>query len=178
MHLAATVPASAETPAISHRYRRQQMTELNLFNHPMRRVLADPVFGWPLFPGESAGGDSGESTEFTYRPAADIRDAGSEFVIDLDLPGVPKDSAKVEFHNGHLTVEAQRSAKPEVLNGENGEARWTRRERVAGPYRRSFRIPETVDVSRIQAGFEDGVLTLVLPKLEKAQPRQIEVKVN
>ena len=35
------------------------MTELNLFNHPMRRVLADPVFGWPLFPGESAGGESG-----------------------------------------------------------------------------------------------------------------------
>ncbi len=154
------------------------MNDLSLLNHPMRRFFADPVFGWPLFPGESTSADSSESTEFTYRPAADIRDAGNEFVIEVDLPGVPKDSVKVEFHNGYLTVEAQRSAKPELLAGKDSEARWSRRERVAGPYRRSFRIPEVVDVSGIRADSRDGVLTLVLPKLERAQPRQIEVSVN
>ncbi len=154
------------------------MNDLTLFNHPMRRLFADPVFGWPLFPGESTGADSGESTEFTYRPAVDIRDAGAEFVIEIDLPGVPKEAARVQFHDGCLTVEAQRSGGAEVLNGKEGDARWSRRERVAGPYRRSFRIPEVVDVSSIRAESQDGVLTLVLPKLEKAQPRQIEVSVH
>ena len=55
---------------------------------------------------------------------------------------------------------------------------WTRRERVSGKFRRSFEVPDSVDPSRIRAESKDGVLTVVLPKLEKVQPRQIEVSVH
>lgn len=61
---------------------------------------------------------------------------------------------------------------------ENGRARWTHRERALGRFRRSFRVPETVDVSAIRAESRDGVLTITLPKAEKALPRQIEVTVH
>lgn len=60
----------------------------------------------------------------------------------------------------------------------NGRTVWSRRERVTGRFRRAFRLPETVDVSRIRAESRDGVLTITLPKLEQALPRRIEVAVH
>ncbi len=149
------------------------MTELTLFNRPLGGFRAQPLFGWPLLPRAIRKDDAPEIGDCVCAPAVDVRDAGSEFLIEVDLPGVPKDAATVEFHDGRLTVEAKRApgAAPAAV-------RWTRRERAAATFRRSFRIPETVDASRIRAESKDGVLTVSLPKLEKAQPRRIEVSVH
>lgn len=63
-------------------------------------------------------------------------------------------------------------------NDRNDRTVWSHRERVTGRFRRTFRLPETVDVSRIRAESRDGVLTITLPKLEQALPRRIEVAVH
>lgn len=60
----------------------------------------------------------------------------------------------------------------------NGKTVWSHRERLTGRFRRTFLVPETVDVSGIRAETRDGVLTITLPKLEKALPRRIEVSVH
>ena len=66
----------------------------------------------------------------------------------------------------------------EVSPNGNDRPVWSHRERVTGRFRRTFRLPETVDVSRIRAESRDGVLTITLPKLEQALPRRIEVAVH
>ena len=159
------------------------MTHLTLFNPSFRRLFADPFFGLPV-----GFGDGGENGAARWTPPADVRDSDSEFRIDAELPGVSRENISVRFHDGHLILEGRRGepSGTEAADGSCGDGAansappvaWTRRERVSGKFRRSFEVPDSVDPSRIRAESKDGVLTVVLPKLEKAQPRQIEVSVH
>ena len=84
----------------------------------------------------------------------DIRDTGDAYVLEADLPGFKKDDLNLERHN-----EAE----------EKGEGGYLRQERSYGSFSRSFST-EGVDVSAMQAKFNDGVLTLSMPKLTKKEP--------
>lgn len=75
-------------------------------------------------------------------------------------------------------TDAEPSSDATNGNDRNDRTVWSHRERVTGRFRRTFRLPETVDVSRIRAESRDGVLTITLPKLEQALPRRIEVAVH
>ncbi len=158
------------------------MTQMNLFPTSVRRLFADPFFAPLELP--SFGNGTGDGP-VAWTPPVDVRDSDTEVRIDMELPGVSREDISVRFHDGRLTIEGRRSHE---TNG-NGEAEsdvslarpasgWTRRERFQGVYRRTFSVPDTVDVSAIKAETRDGVLTLTLPKLEKAHPRQIEVQVH
>ena len=106
-------------------------------------------------------------------------------MVEAELPGIAREDIAVRYHDGRLILEGQREdvreAGPEAgpeAGAANGAAAWLRRERMVGRFHRSFDLPESVDNSNIRAETKDGVLRVVLPKLEKAQPRQIEVSVN
>jgi HSP20 family protein len=100
----------------------------------------------------------------------DVIRRDGEVVLRIDLPGADQDSIDVTTDHGVLTVSAKRSE-------EYGEQdRLVVRERLMGSYTRKIRLGETVDTEKIEASYDNGVLTIVLPVQEKAKPRKVEIK--
>ena len=108
-----------------------------------------------------------------WSPAVDIYDKGGEVVIHAEIPGIKKDDIDVRVENNVLTIRGKKERKEEVK-----DEGYVRTERTYGSFSRSFSLPTTVALDKIQADYKDGVLTLSIPKSEEAKPRQIEVKVS
>jgi len=106
-------------------------------------------------------------------PAADVLETRDALKVILDLPGHRPAELDVKVEDGTLTVRGERSIA-ELQEGE----RWLRRERTAGGFTRSFKLPTNVDANRVEARFEHGVLTVTLPRREDTLPRRIDVKVQ
>lgn len=102
-------------------------------------------------------------------PAVDIYETPEELVLLADLPGVGKDQLEVRVEEDVLTIRGlpQRSVP--------GEPLWEEFE--LPNFFRQFELSEVIDQEKISADFKNGVLTLHLPKSQRARPRQIEVKV-
>lgn len=92
----------------------------------------------------------------SFLPSADLVDAGNEYHIRLDVPGISKDRLKVDVADGTLTVRGERDAD------ETGT--YLKRERRYGAFLRSFTLPEPVGKKDITARFKDGVLILTVKK--------------
>ena len=108
----------------------------------------------------------------SWMPAVDIyEDAKGDVVLKAELPAVKREDIKLSMENLTLTIEAERHVDTEVQR-----ERYHRIERAYGAFRRSFTLPATVDASRIDAQYQDGLLTIRLPRREESKPRQIEVK--
>ncbi|HYO54274.1 Hsp20/alpha crystallin family protein, partial [Archangium sp.] len=87
-------------------------------------------------------------------------------------PGHDPKSIEVKVENDTLTLKSERKVERSDKDGAR------RLERSFGVYARSFVLPRTVDASRVEARYENGVLTLTVPRREEARPRVVEVKVN
>ncbi len=113
-----------------------------------------------------------DSTSNLTQFRTDIIDKGSEFVLQADLPGFKKEEIKIDLNNDTLSIRAEHNEDKEVK-----EENFVRRERRYGSFSRSFDI-SNIDRDKISASYNDGVLELTLPKLERTVPaaRQIEVK--
>jgi len=105
-------------------------------------------------------------------PPVDIYDLGEELVVEMDLPGLRKEEIEVQMDGDVLTVRGERRRPPEEGR------RYARSERVFGPFERSFSINVPIKVEEVRASYENGVLTLHLPKAEEARPRRIKVEVE
>ena len=92
-----------------------------------------------------------------------------EVELRFDLPGIDPESLEVTVDRGLLTVSAKRAE--EYAEGENPY----RRERVMGTFTRRVSLSDTIDAEKIDAGYTNGVLSVRLPLLEKAQPRKVEI---
>ena len=119
---------------------------------------------------EALGGWNGETVSSAWTPSVDVREDKEHLTITLDLPGVKPEDVKISLENQVLTI---RGEKRQV--SEQTDERWHRYERSYGSFERSFTLPTTVDADRIQAVTEHGVLTVTLPKAEKARPREIPI---
>ena len=108
-----------------------------------------------------------------WTPDVDVFDGEKEIVLSAELPGLSQEEVKVNIEKNILTISGERS-----VEHKEDEGGYTRRERYYGSFTRSFTVPETVDQENINATMDKGVLTLTLPKSEKALPKQIEVKVH
>jgi HSP20 family protein len=107
------------------------------------------------------------------RPTAMPMDAyrvGDEFVVAFDLPGVSPDAIELDVERNVLTVKAER--RPTV-EGDNVEMEVA--ERPLGVFSRQLFLGEALDVERVSASYEAGVLTLRIPVAEQAKPRKIEI---
>ncbi|WP_344147298.1 HSP20 family small heat-shock protein [Nocardioides koreensis] len=107
----------------------------------------------------------------TNRPAVMPMDAwreGDRFVIEFDLPGVAPESIDLDVERNVLTVRAERVAR-------NGDWEMLATERPRGVFSRQLVLGDNLDLDRIEAGYSDGVLRLLVPVAEKAKPRKIEV---
>jgi len=120
--------------------------------------VATPTAGW---------------SGYGLTPAADIAETQAAFKVVLDLPGHDPKAIQIQVQDDVLTVQSERklveAAKDETVH---------RSERLAGTSLRSFSLPASVDASKVEATYENGVLTVVLPKREEARARTIEVSVK
>jgi len=108
----------------------------------------------------------------SWTPAVDIyEDNNGELVLKAELPAVRREDIKVSMEGLTLTLEAERHVDTDVQRD-----RYHRIERGYGSFQRSFTLPAAVDPARISASYEDGLLTIRLPRRDEAKPRQIEVK--
>ena len=108
------------------------------------------------------------------RPSAMLMDAwreGDHFVVEFDLPGVNADSVDLDVERNVLTVTAHR---PALNEGQEFLAA----ERPRGMFSRQLVLGDNLDLDRIQAGYRDGVLKLVIPVAERAKPRKITISHN
>lgn len=104
----------------------------------------------------------------------DIVERTNEYEFKIDLPGFSKEDIEVEVENGNLKIHAKNVKTEE----EKKEGKMIRQERYYGEISRSFYIGEEIESNDIQATFEDGVLTLTVPKIEteKDKKKYIEIK--
>ena len=105
-----------------------------------------------------------------FTPAVDIFESEQEIVLLADMPGVTGDGVTIDIHNDELKVTG------EVEPQESENETFLLREYETGRYHRHFTLSDQIDQDKINASMKDGVLRLVLPKVEKAKPRRIEVK--
>jgi HSP20 family protein len=106
-----------------------------------------------------------------YNLALDIDENSDTYLVTTDLPGVNPEDIDVRFENGVLTINAEVNER-----AEDDGSKSLVRERRWGRFSRSIRLPQNINVEDVDASYENGVLTLSLPKSEEAKPRQIEVK--
>lgn len=107
-----------------------------------------------------------------WSPPADISETDDAYLIELDLPSVPRDAINVRVKDGVLTVSGERKC------GSDGDVRRHRVERRYGEFFRSFRLPEDVEDDGIAAAFKDGSLSLSVRKRPEVLPRTIAVDVH
>ena len=108
-----------------------------------------------------------------WLPPVDIFEETDSIRLVAEVPGVSPNDVKISLENNTLTIHG---TKQQVA--EDSAERVYRYERSYGNFARSFTLPTTVDANGIKASYEHGVLTVTLPKVEKAKPRQIEVQVR
>ncbi|SRR6266700_2761665 len=116
---------------------------------------------------------AGESSLTAWAPAVDIYETEHELVVKADLPEVDPKDLDVRVENNILTIRGERKFEKKV-----NEDNYLRVERAYGSFARSFTLANTVNSDAIKADYQDGVLTLTIPKREEAKPKQIKVDVN
>lgn len=139
--------------------------ELTTLRDRMDRLFSEAL-------GRGWGGEEGLATG-VWVPPVDVFETPENIVLKADLPDVNKDEVDVSVENNTLTIKGERKMQKEAK-----EKNFYRMERSYGTFSRSFTLPPTVAAEKVEASFENGVLTLTLPKREESKPRQIKVKVS
>ena len=129
----------------------------------------DRVFG-RFFPSTEGDGES-TSRQAVWAPRTDLVETEDSYRLHLDVPGLTKDDLKINYQDNQLTVSGERTSD----RTDEGEE-YVRVERSFGQFYRSFSLPRTVNAEGISATYENGVLTISVPKTEDVKPRQIEIQ--
>jgi len=117
---------------------------------------------------------SGENLkEGIWQPLVDIYETADSIVIKAELPDVEQKDVDVLIEENTLTLKGERRH-----DGEVKKENYHRIERYFGTFQRSFSLPATIDQENVAAICEKGILTITLPKMEKAKPKQIHVTVK
>src|SRR5947207_13299618 len=113
-----------------------------------------------------------ESSLTAWAPAVDIYETEHELVVKADLPEIDPKDLDIRVENNILTIRGERKFEKKV-----NEDNYLRVERTYGSFARSFTLANTVNSDAIKADYQNGVLTLTIPKREEAKPKQIKVNV-
>ena len=106
-------------------------------------------------------------------PAVDIREGDASFILTADIPGLTKSDIDLLIEDNTLKISGKRE-----YNNKDGNVEYHYQERTHGSFQRSFKLPISVDEENISATFKSGILTIVLPKTEEAQPKQRTIKIK
>jgi len=117
------------------------------------------------------GRDEDDDTSAVWAPRTDLSETDDAFRIRLDVPGVTKDDITINLQNNTLTVSGERTSERTEESEE-----YVRVERAFGNFHRTFTLPNAVDQQNVEAAYEDGVLTIDVPKTGESTRRQIEIQ--
>lgn len=119
------------------------------------------------------GSAAGNAWSYGLTPAADVLETEGEYRVLVDLPGVDPSAIQLRVEKDTLTIQVDRK-QPQAEAGEAVH----RSERAFGTFFRSFALPRSVDATRVEAGYQQGVLSVKLPKRDEARARTIAVNVK
>lgn len=126
----------------------------------------DDIFG--RFFSES---NSGSSSSAVWAPRTDLIESENQYTLQLDVPGMTKDDININVQNNTLTISGERK-----MERTQDEEERVRVERSYGTFHRTFALPNSVDASNIEATYNNGELTVTVPKTETASRRRIEIQ--
>jgi HSP20 family protein len=106
-----------------------------------------------------------------WAPALDLYEDHDNLALRAELPGLKKEEIEIAIHDNVVSVSGERKNEKKY----EGE-QTSREERFFGRFTRSLKLPKQVDATRVKASYQDGILSVTLPKAEEAKPRQIEIK--
>ncbi|MCD6307452.1 MAG: Hsp20/alpha crystallin family protein [Candidatus Latescibacteria bacterium] len=121
-------------------------------------------YGWPRYE---------KDADFTWSPRVDVHETEKEIYVDVELPGLEKKDIAVEVKDNSLTVSGERKYERNTK-----DSKCYTSERHYGRFERTFGLSDSVNADEISAKFKNGILTLTLPKTEKAIPKEISVEVK
>jgi HSP20 family protein len=139
------------------------MTSLRRLNS----ILDDAFSTWPFQSQENGALTS------SWIPACDVFEDQDAVKIVAEVPGVGPEDVKISLENNLLTIRGEKRQQAEEKT-----ERVHRYERTYGSFERAFSLPTTVDPEKIAASYANGILTVTIPKAERARPREIPVKVG
>lgn len=108
-----------------------------------------------------------------WNPPVDIYELEDEVVMTVELPGMKQKDIHLEMKDDVLTLKGESK-----LNDDAKEENYLRMERLFGPFQRSFSLPALIDSNSIKASFDQGVLTVSLPKQKVPEKKKIKVKIT
>jgi HSP20 family protein len=114
---------------------------------------------------------SGRAETTAWAPALDISERKDAYLVTVELPGVDAEDLEITMEDGLLTIQGERH-----FAHDSSEQQFHRVERRYGAFRRSITLPAQVQAEQIEASFENGVLQIVVPKMEEAKPKRIQVR--
>lgn len=134
------------------------------------RDAMDRIFDETFSNMASFGSWSGNGTAMRYLPL-DVYETGDDVIVRAVIPGVDPSDIDIQFQHGVLTLRARTKASEQ-----HEDLRWHIREIPAGEWVRQVTLPQGVDPDKATTAYENGVLTLTLPKAEEAKPKRITVQ--
>ena len=143
---------------------REAAELMNEFDRALEYPLLRQRWGMPLRTNEIVG---------SWNLALDVAEKGDVFTVKASLPGISPDDLNVTLEDNVLTIQGE--TKEDETIEENS---YHIRERRYGSFSRSVRFPVPVEGDKVEANFENGVLTLSIPKAEAVKPKRIAVKAN
>jgi HSP20 family protein len=136
-------------------------------------VTADPFHGLRVFEDAVTRLMNEPRTSRPRSPAVDIVETEDALTLKADLPDVKTEDIDIRVENNTMTLRGSRKFEKDTsVKG------YHRIERSYGDFVRSFALPNTVETDKVGAEYENGVLTITLPKKEAAKPRQVKVEIH
>src|SRR5215218_7675522 len=117
------------------------------------------------------GQQQGSATATAWAPALDITERKDAYLVTVELPGVEADDLEITMEDGLLTIQGERH-----FAHDSSEQQFHRVERRYGAFRRSITLPAHVIAEGIEATADNGVLQIVVPKMEEATPKRIKIR--
>lgn len=146
----------------------RQTDVFSAMRQEMDRVFDQFMSGgmrWPM-PFQSTGGGS-------HMPKVDIRETGTEMVVEAELPGLEEKDVAVTYEDGVLTIKGEKRTERDEKKDD-----YHLTERSFGSFQRAFRLPDTVDDARIAANFDKGVLKITIGKKPPAERKEKTIPIG
>jgi len=115
--------------------------------------------------------ESEESSKAVWAPRVDLSETDDLYRIELDIPGMTRDDITISYQDNQLAISGERREESRKEDNE-----YVRVERSFGHFYRAFRLPKTVNADNIEAAYDNGVLTIHVPKAEESKPHRIEIQ--
>lgn len=125
----------------------------------MERLMASS-YAWPE-----------EVEGIDFAPPCTFKETSKEYVVQFDIPGIKKEDVKIEIENNRLTVSGERSEKKE-----DKDSRYLCTETFYGSFLRTFNLPTAVDENKVDAHYEDGVLSVKVPKMQTSKAKEVRIQ--